>query len=305
MSKATRRWMYYVRDAAESIRCSLGVNFLAFGTLLVVLTVSGILLLSMANLGSRLAAARQQVRVDVYLVDEITTEVRDTLRSNLAGTAGVSEVVYISKEQAIALFEEYFGSTADLAMELPGNPLPASFEVYLDQTEEASLLAARLSSSLVGIEGVEEVRYDSRWLDRLDALLTLARAGGLAGGLAILVVVVFVVASVLRLAVFARRDEIEIMLLVGATPAFVRGPFLVAGLGMGLLSSMTALGLVELARLWSLSWAGEHGASLIAMVAGNSLDAARAAALIVAGVLVSLIASFVAVRQDSGSRKPG
>jgi len=303
MSRLSRRWMYYVRDAIESIRYSPGVNFLAFGTLLAVLTVSGLLLLAMANLGSRLTAAREQVRVDVYLVNAVSPEVRSTIRSTLAGTAGVSEVVYISPDQAVALYGEYFGSTSNLALELSDNPLPASFEVYLDQVEEASVLASRLSSSLSGMEGVEEVRYDRRWLDRLDALLVLARAGGLAVGLAILVVVIFVVASVLRLAVFARREEIEIMLLVGATPGFVRGPFLVAGMGMGLISSLAALGLVELARLQSTSWAGETGTALVSMVAGDPLDMARSGALIATGVVVSLIASFVAVRQDSGSRQ--
>jgi cell division transport system permease protein len=303
MSNISSRWMYYVRDAVESIRYSPGVNALAFGTLLAVLTVSGILLLAMDNLGSHLAAARDQIRVDVYLMDDISTEDRSTIRSTLAGTTGVSEVVYISQAQAVARYGEYFGSTTDLAMELKENPLPASFEVYLDQAASATVLAESLSSGVGGMEGVEEVRYDRRWLDRLDALLVLARAGGLAGGLAILVVVIFVVASVLRLAVFARREEIEIMLLVGATPGFVRGPFLVAGLGMGLISSLAALGLVELARQRCLSWVGETGAAMVSIVAGNPLDLARSGALVVAGVVVSLIASFVAVRQDSGSRQ--
>jgi len=303
MSGWIRRWNYYLRDAVESVRYSPAVTVLALGTLTAVLAVSGVLLLVMSNLGSRLETARDQVRVDVYLKDGVEPAAREAVRSALAGTPGVSRVVYIDKERALALFEEYFGNTDSPIGELPDNPLPASFEVFLDKAEQASALASKLSDALGSMEGVEEVRYDRRWLDRLDALLTLARAGGLAGGLTILVVVVFVMASMLRLAVFARRDEIEIMLLVGATPGFVRGPFLAAGLALGLVGSCIALGVVELVRQWALATGGETAGALIALLAGTPLDVPRSVALAAAGGLVSLIASFVAVRQDTGARQ--
>ena len=305
MSRRSARLGYYFRDAWESVRFSPAVTLLAFGTLLVVLLVSGAVLLVMSNIGTRLEVARSEVRVDVYLHDEITEAERAAVRKALESVEGAARVDYIDKDRALARFEEWFGSTVDLADSLRDNPLPASFQVFLDPGREAGGAASSLAARAGSMAGVEEVRYDRAWLDRVDALLTLVRAGGTLVGVAVLIVVIFVVASVLRLAVFARRDEIEIMLLVGATPGFVRGPFLVAGLAMGLFSGCAALAAVELLRRLFLSDAGDQGAVLISMVAGDALGPAQSILLVVTGVLVSLLASFVAVRQDMGSRTAG
>lgn len=305
MSRHRARLGYYFRDAWESVRFSPAVTLLALGTLLVVLLVSGAVLVLMSNIGTRLEAARSEVRVDVYLLEEITAAEQASILEALESAEGAARVQHVDKAQALARFEEWFGSTVDLADSLRDNPLPASFQVFLDPGRDAGSAAAGLADRVEGLAGVEEVRYDRAWLDRVDALLTLVRAGGTLVGIAVLIVVVFVVASVLRLAVFARRDEIEIMLLVGATPGFVRGPFLVAGLAMGLFSGAAALALVELLRRLFLSNTGEQGAVLVSMLAGNPLGAAQSVLLVVTGVLVSLLASFVAVRQDMGSRASG
>jgi cell division transport system permease protein len=305
MNRLSARLGYFIRDAWESIRFSPAVTLLAFGTLLVVLIVSGAVLLLMSNIGTRLEVARSEVRVDVYLYEEITGVQREAIRSALDSAEGAARVDYVDKDMALARFEDWFGSTVDLADSLRDNPLPASFQVFLDPGREASEAAASLAGRVGGMAGVEEVRYDRAWLDRVDALLTLVRAGGTLVGGAVLVVLIFVIASVLRLAVFARRDEIEIMLLVGATPGFVRGPFLVSGLAMGLVSGCSALVGVEILRRVFLSSAGDQGAVLVSMLAGNPLGPAQSILLLVTGVLVSLMASFVAVRQDMGSRASG
>ncbi len=305
MSRLSARLGYYFRDAWESIRFSPAVNLLAFGTLLVVLMVSGVLLLLMSNIGTRLEAARSEVRVDVYLHEDVTEQQREAILAALVAAGGTARVEYVDKDLAMARFEEWFGSTVDLADSLEDNPLPASFQVFLDQDQETADAAAGLAGRVGGMAGVEEVRYDRAWLDRVDSLLTVVRAGGTLAGVAVLVVVIFVVASVLRLAVFARRDEIEIMLLVGATPGFVRGPFLVAGLAMGLFGGFGALAAVEILRRLFLANTGDHGATLVSMLAGDPLGSVHSTMLVMTGVLVSLLASFVAVRQDMGSRSTG
>lgn len=305
MSRLSARLGYYFRDAWESVRFSPAVTLLAFGTLLAVLTVSGALLLLVANIGSRLEAERSEVRVDVFLADSITAVQRSSVRRALEEMDSTSRLEYLDKDQALKRYLSWDRTAVKMMESLEDNPLPASFRVFLDPERVAGDAAEDLAARVGGMAGVEEVRYDRVWLDRVEALLTLVRAGGTLVGIAVLVVVVFVVASVLRLAVFARRDEIEIMLLVGATPAFVRGPFMVAGLAMGLASGCVALAAVELFRRSILSNAGDQGAALVSMLAGDPLGASRSALLLVTGVVVSLLASFVAVRQDMGSRAAG
>lgn len=146
--------------------------------------------------------------------------------------------------------------------------------------------------------GLEDVRFDADWVERLEELLRVARWGGSGLALIVFAAVVFVMASVLRLAVYARRDEIEIMLLVGATPAFVRGPFLVAGVGQGLIASVSALILVEAARRVALHRMGTEGVVLIDWIASHSLPLQTSLLVVAVGVVVSLAGAGFAVRRS-------
>jgi cell division transport system permease protein len=136
-------------------------------------------------------------------------------------------------------------------------------------------------------------------VERLDALLDLVRVGGTALALVVFAAVVFVMASVLRLAVLARRDEIDIMLLVGATPGFIRGPFLVAGLCQGVFSGGLALLLLEAARRATAGYARSSSLALVDLVAARPLPLDLSVILIAVGLLVSLAGSYFAVRRSS------
>jgi cell division transport system permease protein len=144
---------------------------------------------------------------------------------------------------------------------------------------------------------VEEARFDRAWVRRLEALLQLARIGGLGLAVVVFAAVVFVMASVLRLAVIARRNEIDIMLLVGATPAFVRGPFLVAGLGQGLVASGLALLLVEGARRAAHASADAGSRVLLEIVAASPLPPGACGLLVATGLAVSITGAWFAVRR--------
>lgn len=233
MSAPLGRLRYFLADAWDEWRHSPGVNVLATATLTLVLFVATLVLLLLGNIGHQLERWRRDVRVQVYLRDDATPGQHEAVRAALLGVPGVVRIEYLDKAGALARFRESFGDLAALAGELGTNPLPASFEVLLPRGREGGPAAHAVVSAASGKPGVEEVRYDREWLDRLDALLGLAGAGGTVLGLVLFGAVSFVMGSVLRLAVLARQDEIDIMLLVGASPRFVRGPFLVAGLAHG------------------------------------------------------------------------
>jgi cell division transport system permease protein len=149
--------------------------------------------------------------------------------------------------------------------------------------------------ALSGQEGVEEVRFDRDFVERLEASVALARRAGVALGVVIFGAVAFVMSSVMRLAVHARREEIEIMLLVGAPPSLVRGPFLAAGLLQGLAGSAAAVVLVESFRRLGLGLF-EPRPALLDLLIGRALSPALVAALVAAGLLVSLSSAFFAAR---------
>ena len=292
------RLRYFVSDAIDEWRHSPGVNLLAVVTLTAVLFVAGLVLLVISNLGAHLDTWRQEVRVDVYLTDDITDEARADVEARLSAMSEITHVVHVSKEEALERFRETFGEAlASLPDELENNPLPASLEAYLAGSDDAAETARVVAETVGGLAGVEEVRFDREWLDRLDALLRVASVGGGALSLLVLAAVVLVMASVLRLAVYTRRDEIEIMQLVGATAGFVRGPFLVAGLAHGLLASGFALGLLEIVRKVAMAQAGAGTGALAGLVAGRALSFGLSGLLVLLGVGVGLAGSWAAVRR--------
>lgn len=299
MSRLPARIRYFVTDAWDEWRHSPGVNLLATVTLAAVLFIAGSVVLVVRNVEGRVEAWRNDVRVAVYLEDSISDEAREGVARRLAAAPGVSAVAFVTKEEALRRFRGSFGGLADLASEIGVNPLPASFDAYLAPGPDAARAARELAASLRGVEGIEDVRFDLEWLDRLDAILGMVRAAGAAGVALVLAAVVFVMASVIRLAVYARRDEIEIMLLVGASPALVRGPFLVSGVAQGLLASAASIGLVEGARRALLEYAGNRPGGLLDLLLGRPMPAESAVLVVGLGVLVGMTSAAVAVRDVS------
>ena len=295
-SHAGTHLRFFLADAWDDWRSSPGVNLLATLTLAATLALAGLVLLVLANLGRQLEIQREEVRVHVYLRDEVGPDARAALTAKLSAMPGVTEVQYVDSAEALRRYREWAGSVAALADELETNPLPASLELRLRPGPEVERQGQTILDAAQQDPSVEDARFDREWLARLEALLSLARIGGSGLALAVFGAVIFVMASVLRLAVYARREEIDIMLLVGATPAFVRGPFLVAGAAQGLLASAAALVIVEGTRLWTLGYGGSESAALIGLIVERPLPLAPSLLVLTAGLAVSLISAFFAVR---------
>jgi len=294
---------FFAGDAWEELRHSPGVNLLAVGTLIAVLFGAGLIALVLSNVETFVAELRDDVRIELYLQDDVSAERREALRAELSATEGVARVEHIDKQEALTRYRDWAGEMSMLIDGLDSNPLPESLEVFLAPGLVAETVGSRIDAEFSEKEGVEQVRFDRELLGRIEALLSLARIGGSGLGLLILAAVVFVMASVLRLAVYARRDEIEIMLLVGATTSFVRGPFLVAGVAQGLISSIAALALIEAARRAALGYTGDDSPALFDLLLAHALPERFVFALIAVGLVVSCTAAWFAVRHSQGLRK--
>jgi len=296
VSRALHKLRYFCADAWDEFRHSRAANLMAIATLASALFVAGIVMLVIYNLDRRAQGLREELRVEVFLLDDHGEEEREVLRDELAALPGVRRVEWVSKEQALERYRRWATVEAGLVGVLEQNPLPASFEVFLSPgggTDAAAALAARFGQH----RAVEQIRYDQDLIRRLEGIVELARSGGALLAAVVLLAVVFVMASVLRLAVWARRDEIEIMQLVGASPGFIRGPFLVAGLAQGLIATLVALAVVELGRRTGLALARESAAGLMELIAGEPLSSPAAGLLVTLGLAVSLTGSWFAVRR--------
>jgi cell division transport system permease protein len=277
-----------LRRAGRSAAMSVGTIAVAF------LTLGGFFLVS-TNLQSVVQRWASAAELSVYVRDDLDASARDALVQELSGHAAVAHVEYVSKEQALARFKSDFPELADVAVSTE-NPFPPSIEVRL-RTDPASTGAADgIAEQLATRPGIVDVRYDRQWLSRLMAVVTTVRIGGFAIAAVLVLGAAFTVSAVVRLSLQARRDELDIMQLVGAPFSFIRGPSVAEGAMLGGIGAT-----LSLAVLWVL-FASARSQLNAALASWGSvgelrfLSIADATLLIASGLIVGAAAGFVASR---------
>ncbi len=206
----------------------------------VMLLLLNAFLILVSNLNTAMQALEQKVNVIAYLKDDASAADAQRLVEQLRANPEVLEVVYLSKDAAMARLKAQLADRAELLDMISGNPLPASVEVRLRDPSRIAALAA----SLRGQPGIEEVSLQQDVVDNLLRITRFARAAGFVMVAGLAAVTLFMIVNTIRLAVYARRHEIEIMKLVGATDWFIRWPFLLEGILYGLLGALIVAAIV-------------------------------------------------------------
>jgi cell division transport system permease protein len=282
-------WDGLVRHPALTLLATLSI-----GTTLYVL---GLFLLLAFNLDQTSRTLARELRVHLYLKPGVSGEAVADITSMLAGDPAVLEAHFIPEKEARALFAAQFPGLGDLPAEVGGEIFPPSFELELRREYQDADAVERLIKVWGKSAGVDEVRYDRGWFERLAGLLELIRSGGYGLGGLLLLAVMVTVGAVVRLTVMARREEIEIMKLVGATTAFVRAPFLAGAMVQGLAGGILATAAVRLT--WGLLVGSEayHENPFMALAAGRFPGTAALAILPVAGALLGIAAAALSLRR--------
>ena len=234
------------------------------------------------NLSHAADSIKERMTLYVMLADDATQEVVDAVRYGLTSAEGVREVVYVSKEQAATEFKEFVGSNFEEFLSY--NPLPASFEVRLRATESPKALVAALEEQISGWKGVDEVVYQRGVVDNLDANLGKFRLLVLLFGGALLVISLVLLRNTIRMSVFSRRELINTMKLVGASRSFIKKPFLVDSLWMGLVAALVAMGL-----FWAMVVALAEGLPFVMLISGAEVMGTICGAILVGGVVISTL----------------
>ena len=236
---------YFFEEAFASLWRGRRAAILSILTIAAGLFILGVFLLLNHNLQRVVGKWSESAELSVYLDDEVSQEQLATIDAMVAESGLTSERRYVSKQEALQRFRSDFPDLAMAAETLEGNPFPASFELRVAPTiREATGAIDGLVTALRALQGVEDVRYDREWLGRLNAIVGGAGIAGMAVVVLLALASAMTVANVVRLTAAARRAEIEIMQLVGAPLAYVRGPFVAEGIlqgGLGALVGMAAL----------------------------------------------------------------
>jgi cell division transport system permease protein len=294
--RLTRLWSV-LGDALGNLRRGGWGGLAAVGAITVSSLILGILWLLAVNLQAILSDWKGQFEVVVFLRDDITADQRELLRRRLQAEAAVAAVQFTSKEEALALFKRDLRGQASLLEGLGENPLPASFQLRIREEHQTGPGMRAFATSLERLEGVEEVLYGHEWVDQIGRLVSVLQVAGWVVGTILGGAAVFIVANTIRLAVYARADEIEILRLVGATRGYIRAPFILEGLLQGLLGAALAL-LLLFAGYRLVVWRlGLAPAGLLALGAGRFLEPLQVAGLLVAGAVLGGMGSLLSVRR--------
>jgi cell division transport system permease protein len=237
-----RAIQYFFSEAVESLWRSRKAAVLSMLTIAAGLFVLGFFLMINANIQRIVGRWSDAAELAVYLRDDARPDQIATINEMLTKSGLAAAVQYVSKDDARREFARDFPDLASAAAGLDRNPFPASFAVRLNpQAQSASGAVDNMTATLDGVGGVADVRYDRTWIARLNATIRVIRGVGLVIVLLMAFASALTVANVVRLAALARHAEIEIMQLVGAPFAYIRGPFIAEGLMQGGMGAVLAI----------------------------------------------------------------
>jgi len=295
-----RALQYAFDEAIASLWRGRTSGMLSTATIAVALFVLGAFLVLTTNLQRLGEEWSRSAEMSVYLDNDATAENKAEVEKILAPGPLVEGSTFVSKEEALERFKQTFADLAAAADTVGGNPIPASYEVRLQTRPGSQQAVEELAERLRLTEGVADVRYDRQWLDRLVTAVNVLQGLGLVLGAFLTLAAALTVANVVRLALYARRDEIEIMQLVGAPDVYIRGPFVMEGVLQGGIGA--GLALAALAGIFLLT----RSRYLTPLAAAINLSSVRFLSLelclllLAGGMLVGFFGGFVA----SSARQP-
>jgi cell division transport system permease protein len=287
---------YSFRQGGLSLWRARGATGFAVVAIALALIVLGALLMLTWNTQRVLARLTDAAEFSVYLRDDTTSEQRGAIEAALDGRGVFGGREYISKQQAEARFRSQHPDLATLSDSLADDPFPASIEVRLDPNAAQEQRVVALVRTVTSMPGVEDVRYDREWLSRFSAALRAVGAAGLALAFVMAIAAAVTVAAVVRLGLQSRREEIEIMELVGAPLTFIRGPFVAEGLLQGGIGAAIAIVALWVGFLVAKSWWGDALASALNGAALEFLPLRTCAGLLVGGMAVGAVGGLAAAR---------
>ncbi len=291
------RLSFFLREALRGLRRSSAPALAALLTVLLTAVVLGVFIPIVQATTGTANEVRSRVVVDVYVAESATQKEIADLEKKIAGTTNVKSVEFISKGEALALAQEKNPRAFREGAELLGsNPLPASFRVTPEDPDELGVIVDRLSpGGDPRLAAIDEVR--NREEDTKEILSATGLVKALTAGLAALLVFasIALIANTIRLSVFARRREVEVMKLVGATNWFIRWPFVIEGVIVGFFGGVLAVLLLTIAKETFIDPLSERFALL---AAPDTIDfPLLVVVLMLACVVVSALGSGITLRR--------
>ena len=285
--------------AALNLRQNWVISLITVAIISVCLFLVGGYILLTSNLQGIVERWRSDIRVTVYLRDGFPEADAVALQDRLSGMAELESVTYVSKGQAMTEFKAMLGTDARILEGMTENPLPASLRLSprpeFRNADGILAIVSRIGDPAI----VQEVQYGQDWLERIEKLLGFLAFGAVILGTILSLAAVFIISNTIKITVMARRDELEIMRLVGATEIFIRTPFFIEGIIQGLAGSLVALALLSAAHRLVVARISPILLATLGVPSLQFLDTVQMAALLAGGMMLGGLGSLASVGKFS------
>jgi cell division transport system permease protein len=234
----------FFRRALQDIRNNKFLHVITVGTIGLVLLILATFIIIFANVNNFVGSWQEDIRIVAYLTRGADQEQIDLVQKRLKGFYGVNEVIFVPPDEALLRLRAQMEHQVGVLDGLRENPLPASFEVSLNPFFYDQKAIEGLVTQIKELKDITDAQYGQAWLGRFLAFLNLFKMVGFIIGGLLLFIAIFIISNTIKLTLYAKREELEIMQLVGATKLFIKIPFYIQGLLHGLLGGLISLGIL-------------------------------------------------------------
>lgn len=263
----------------------IGFSFLIIG---VFLALSN----NLTYLGEQLS---NNLAISFFLDKNLKSEDLEFIKSQILTSSLVDQVAYVSSDEALKRFTASFPELKDILDNLQSNPFPPSYEVRLKKKTMSLMAITSFIENIKRLKGVIDVQFNQEWVEKMESLSRIVKAIGFFLGGILIMASFFIISNVVRLNVFARKNEIEILRLVGATNTFIRIPFLIEGFVLGLLGSLISIFILFLLIKIFPIYVGSSLGAAKELLALRPLTTEQLTWLITGGAVIGTLGSVTSV----------
>jgi cell division transport system permease protein len=237
-------FVLFIKKAFQDIFRNRFLNTVSITTIVLSVLIVSTTALFFINANDIMNSWKKGIKIMAYLNPNVPESDLPDIRHKIQKMYGVEKVQFISKEDALETLKKQMNRQLSILTDLKENPLPDAFEIRMISSSQSWDKVETLSKKIESLPSVEEVEYGKRWLSRFEKVFNLFRLAGYSLGGIFFMATIFIIANTIRLVLYARREELDIMRLVGASSGFIKIPFYIEGIIIGVLGGIIGLAIL-------------------------------------------------------------